>query len=34
MPAAGPLRLALPAALPAGVYVVRGGGHARRLLLE
>ena len=34
MSASGPLHLTWPAALPAGMYVVRGGGQARRLLLE
>ena len=34
MPASGPLQLALPAQLPAGLYVVRGGGQARRLVVE
>ncbi|GAA4347123.1 hypothetical protein GCM10023185_01960 [Hymenobacter saemangeumensis] len=32
MPAQGPLALALPVALPAGVYVVRSGGQSMRLL--
>lgn len=30
----GSVRLALPAGLPPGVYVVRGGGQARRLTVE
>ena len=34
MPASGPLQLVLPASLPGGVYVVRGGGQARRLVVE
>lgn len=34
MPAAGPLPLALPPALPAGLYLVRGAGQARRLVIE
>ena len=34
MPGSGTLRLPLPAALPTGVYVVRGGGQARRLVVE
>jgi hypothetical protein len=33
-PRSGPLQLALPASIPAGIYVVRGGGQARRLALE
>jgi len=32
--AAGTARLALPEGLPAGVYAVRGGGAARRLVVE
>jgi hypothetical protein len=34
MPASGPLELLLPATLRAGVYVVRGGGLAQRLVVE
>ena len=34
MPASGPLRLALPAALPPGLYVVQGAGQAQRLVVE
>lgn len=34
MPATGPLALALPAALPAGVYVVRSATQVRRLVIE
>ena len=34
MPAAGPLLLVLPASLPAGLYLVRGDGQARRLIVE
>jgi hypothetical protein len=34
VPGSSELELALPAALPAGVYVVRGGGLARSLLVE
>ena len=32
--AGGTARLLLPAGLPAGLYMVRGGGQARRLLVE
>jgi len=34
LPASGPLELALPADLRPGLYVVRGGGQARRLAVE
>ena len=34
MPAQGLLHLALPAGLPAGVYLVRAGAQARRLVVE
>lgn len=34
VPMSGPLRLALPLALPAGVYVVRAAGHSQRLLVQ
>lgn len=34
MPASGPLRLELPAALITGIYVVRSGGQSQRLVLE
>ena len=34
MPATGPLALALPAGLPAGLYLVRGDGQTRRLVVE
>ena len=34
MPSNGPLELQLPALLPPGVYVVRGGGQAQRLQVE
>ncbi|MBD2769524.1 hypothetical protein IC235_16675 [Hymenobacter sp. BT664] len=33
-PHRGPLQLVLPASIPAGIYVVRGGGQSRRLALE
>ena len=33
-PASGPLRLALPAGLPQGLYVVSGDGQSRRLAVE
>jgi len=34
LPATGSLDLVLPVGLPSGVYVVRGGGHSRRLAVE
>ena len=34
VPVSGTLQLALPGQLPAGVYVVRGGGQARRVVVE
>lgn len=34
MPATGPLRLDLSAALPTGIYVVRGAGQSQQLILE
>jgi hypothetical protein len=34
VPAQGGLSLALPAGLASGVYVVRAGAQARRLLVE
>jgi hypothetical protein len=33
-PPSGPLQLVLPASIPAGIYVVRGGGQSQRLALE
>ena len=34
LPASGPLQLTLPTGLTPGLYVVRGGGQARRLAVE
>ena len=34
MPANGPLALGLPPTLPAGLYLVRGAGLTRRLVVE
>lgn len=34
MPTSGPLRLTLPAGLTSGVYILRGGSHNRRVVVE
>ncbi|WP_310397025.1 reprolysin-like metallopeptidase [Hymenobacter sp.] len=34
LPASGPLQLVLPASLTPGIYVVRGAGQSRRLVVE